>query len=135
MNVPSDVDDMVRVLPRTFAETEVVQVRLKRKATHSAALFSETVRPAKIKAALEHLMTTPLYQQEGIKVSYRLKMLYFRLVLVKSGLCIFEGLYVCVGFVARPSCSLLVCNCESYLAQDARGFYRCDGVEVAVNDK
>lgn len=69
VNVPSDVADMVRVLPRTVSETEVVQVSLKRKASHSASLFSDGVRPAKIKAALEYLMTTPLYRDEGIKVS------------------------------------------------------------------
>ncbi|CAH1100901.1 unnamed protein product [Psylliodes chrysocephalus] len=70
LNVPTDVGKMCSVLPRTFDEAEVVQINLKRSNRQTGSYISETVCPAKIKAALQYLSEQPLYKLNNIVVDW-----------------------------------------------------------------
>ena len=69
VNVPSDVNSTVRILPRTLHESETVQVKLKRKVSYKHSVMHENVRPEKCIAALKWLLQhSQLYRNEGILI-------------------------------------------------------------------
>ena len=53
VNIPVEVNDMVQVLPRKFNNMATIQIKLKRHVDHSTDYMFETVRPTKIKEALQ----------------------------------------------------------------------------------
>ncbi|KAI8118336.1 hypothetical protein CVS40_9996 [Lucilia cuprina] len=69
VNVPIQVDNVVSVLPRTFNQTEVIQVHLKRRLEYNHSFMTETIRPAKIFNAIRYLINTELYQKHKISIA------------------------------------------------------------------
>lgn len=69
VNVPSDVNKTIKSLPRTLAETETIQVKLKRKLQFKHHVFHESVRPFKCIVALHWLLrNSAVFQNEGISI-------------------------------------------------------------------
>lgn len=70
VNVPIDVSKTVRCLPRMFAESETIQVKLKRKLSFKHHVLHETVRPNKCLNALKWLIdNSQLFRNEGITIN------------------------------------------------------------------
>ncbi|VEN42006.1 unnamed protein product, partial [Callosobruchus maculatus] len=68
VNIAVDVQDMLKVLPRSFSDMNVIQVKLKRHVEHKSDYMFESIRPAYVCKALKHLLNTPLYKKYDIKV-------------------------------------------------------------------
>lgn len=69
VNVPSDVNKTIKSLPRTLAETETIQVKLKRKLQFKHHVYHESVRPFKCIVALHWLLrNSAVFQNEGISI-------------------------------------------------------------------
>ncbi|XP_046810029.1 uncharacterized protein LOC124420612 [Lucilia cuprina] len=58
VNIPISLCKTVDVLPRTFDQTEVIQVHLKRRLEYNHSFMTETIRPAKILAAAQQWLTS-----------------------------------------------------------------------------
>ncbi len=69
VNVPVDVCETVKVLPRKMCESSVVHLALMRRMDYKLPYMFETIRPMKVYAACKYLVNTPLYKQEGITLS------------------------------------------------------------------
>ena len=69
VNVPIDIDNTVKLLPRNFDKTETIQILLKRMIQHKSTYIKEYIRPHKVKTAAKYIVQQPLYVEEGIKLS------------------------------------------------------------------
>ncbi|XP_031340027.1 uncharacterized protein LOC116168369 [Photinus pyralis] len=69
VNVPTDIEKMVNVLPRRPEEMDIIQINLKRRERNGPYL-TDIVRPSRIKQALNYLIKTPQYIKEGIKIDW-----------------------------------------------------------------
>jgi len=69
VNVPIDVSDTVKVLPREITNSSVIHLALMRRMDFKTPYMFETVRPAKIYNACKYLVTTPVYIKEGVALS------------------------------------------------------------------
>jgi hypothetical protein len=69
VNVPIDVSDTVKVLPREITNSSVIHLALMRRMDFKTPYMFETVRPAKIYNACKYLVTTPVYIKEGVTLS------------------------------------------------------------------
>lgn len=70
VNVPSDVNSTVTVLPRTLADSETIQVKFKRKRSFKHSVLHEAIRPNKCIKALQWLLhNSVLFQNEGISLN------------------------------------------------------------------
>lgn len=68
VNVPTDVQNSISVLPRLPNETDVIPVLLKRKRIYHSYHISETIQPRAIKTAVELLKNSEVYKQYNIKI-------------------------------------------------------------------
>lgn len=69
VNVPSDVNKTITSLPRTLAETETIQVNLKRKLQFKHHVLHASIRPVKCIVALHWLMkNSESFQNEIISI-------------------------------------------------------------------
>ncbi|XP_062713846.1 uncharacterized protein LOC134290684 [Aedes albopictus] len=66
INVPVDVDEMVRALPRELEDDYAFNVCIKKHLIHKSNYLSVFVKKSVVKAWLEYLVTTPLYRREGV---------------------------------------------------------------------
>ncbi|XP_062714004.1 uncharacterized protein LOC134290817 [Aedes albopictus] len=66
INVPVDVDEMVRALPRELEDDYAFNVCIKKHLIHKSNYLSGFVKKSVVKAWLEYLVTTPLYRREGV---------------------------------------------------------------------
>lgn len=69
INVPVEIKDMVTVLPRSFDDMNTVQIILRRHLQHKSHYMFETVRPWKIRSALEYLCQQKLYRRHNITLN------------------------------------------------------------------
>lgn len=69
VNVPIDVDHTVNQLPRTFDQSQTIQLQLFRKMCYKRPYIYETVRPKVVLTAAQYLLSTELFKAEGIKLS------------------------------------------------------------------
>lgn len=69
VNVENNLDKCVEKLPRTFDETSVVQIQLKRKQQYHGYYIYDKIRPFKVLNALRYLLDTPLYQKSNVVLS------------------------------------------------------------------
>ncbi|XP_029708282.2 uncharacterized protein LOC109400233 [Aedes albopictus] len=69
INVPVDVDQMVRELPRQLDDDRAINVSIKKHLVHKTSYLSGWVKKATIRAWLQYLVTTPLYRHYGITFS------------------------------------------------------------------
>ena len=69
VNVPISTINTVSVLPRSFSNTEVIQLNLVRRLTDKHSYMYETVRPKVVMDALKELVETELYAEEGVSIS------------------------------------------------------------------
>jgi len=69
VNVPIDVSDTVKVLPREISNSSVIHLALMRRMDYKTPYMFETVRPARIYNACKYLVTTPAYIKEGVTLS------------------------------------------------------------------
>lgn len=53
VNIPVEINDMVKFLPRDFDETQTIQIRFERHVEHKTNHMHETVRSWLISSALE----------------------------------------------------------------------------------
>ena len=73
VNVPIDVNETQKVLPRKMSNSSVVHLALMRRMDYKLPYMFETIRPLKVYEACKYLVTTPLYIQEGITLSHEWK--------------------------------------------------------------
>ena len=69
VNVPADVNNTVRQLPRMLDDSETIAVKFKRKLCYKHHMSYEKVRPNKVMEAAKSLVqNSSLFQSEGIVV-------------------------------------------------------------------
>ncbi|XP_055623676.1 uncharacterized protein LOC129767083 [Toxorhynchites rutilus septentrionalis] len=66
INIPVDVDEMVRELPRELEDDHAFNVCIKKHLVHKSHYLSGFVKKSDVKKWLEFLITKPLYRREGI---------------------------------------------------------------------
>ncbi|XP_026481429.1 uncharacterized protein LOC113388245 [Ctenocephalides felis] len=66
VNIPIEVNECLKVLPRKFSEMKTIQVKLKRHLDHKSDYMFESVRPKFICNAIKYLINTPLYKKYEI---------------------------------------------------------------------
>ncbi|XP_069114560.1 uncharacterized protein [Argopecten irradians] len=70
VNVPTDVQSTVKILPRTLADSETIQVKLKRRLSNKHSVLYQSIRPNKCLAALKWLISNSIiFQAEGIQIN------------------------------------------------------------------
>ena len=69
VNVPMNVDTNVSILPRTFSDTQTIQLKLMRQMKNKNAFMYETIRPKVVHTAVKYLVEQELYKNEGIVIS------------------------------------------------------------------
>lgn len=70
VNVPSDVNSTVTVLPITLADSETIQVKCMRHCSFKHIVLHEAIRPNKCIKALQWLLdNSVLFQNEGISLN------------------------------------------------------------------
>ena len=62
VNVPIDIDKTVNQLPRTFLQSQTIQLQLFRKLSFSKPYLYETIRPSVVLEATRYLSTTELFK-------------------------------------------------------------------------
>ncbi|KAL7291629.1 hypothetical protein TKK_0014667 [Trichogramma kaykai] len=68
VNINTDINEMVQVLPRKFDDLSVIQIKLKRHIEHISDYMYETIKPSKVCKALKYLRDTPLYLEHKIHI-------------------------------------------------------------------
>lgn len=68
INVPIEIDTMVKNLPRDVEDNFCINVNLKKKVYHKSSFLTGFVQKAHIKKWLEFLIKTPLYRMYGITI-------------------------------------------------------------------
>ena len=66
VNVPIDVDTTINHLPRTFEQSQTIQLQLYRKMCYKKPYMYETIRPHSVLMAAKYLIGRDLFQSEGI---------------------------------------------------------------------
>lgn len=56
INIPVEIDEMVKVLPRPISQTKVIHLALKRKMSYKSVFKVETISPARICDALIYIL-------------------------------------------------------------------------------
>ena len=69
VNVPMNVDTNVSILPRTFSDTQTIQLKLMRQMKNKNAFMYETIRPKVVHTAVKYLVEQEIYKDEGIVIS------------------------------------------------------------------
>ncbi|XP_050339187.1 uncharacterized protein LOC126765663 [Bactrocera neohumeralis] len=69
VNIPISVNNVVTSLPRTFDQTHVIQIHLRRRMEYNHDYMTDTIRPAKVMEALRFLVNTPLYREHNIHIN------------------------------------------------------------------
>uniref|UniRef100_A0ABD2W1Y8 ATP-dependent DNA helicase n=1 Tax=Trichogramma kaykai TaxID=54128 RepID=A0ABD2W1Y8_9HYME len=69
VNIHTDINDMIKILPRKFDELSIVQIKFKRHIEHKSDYLFETIKPSHICKALKYLKNTPLYTQNDININ------------------------------------------------------------------
>ena len=69
VNVPIYIDKTVNQLPRTFLQSQTIQLQLFRKLSFSKPYLYETIRPNVVLEAARYLSTTELFKLEKVVVS------------------------------------------------------------------
>lgn len=70
VNVPIDVNETEKVLPRKITNSSVVHLALMRKMEYKHPYLYETIRPKKVYEACKYLVATPVYKEQGIICKY-----------------------------------------------------------------
>ncbi|KAJ8017840.1 hypothetical protein HOLleu_44503 [Holothuria leucospilota] len=67
VNVPADVTNTVKMLPKRMDESHTIPVKFKRKLSYNHSVVSQNVRPKKVFDAANWLVTnSQLYKEEGV---------------------------------------------------------------------
>jgi hypothetical protein len=69
VHIENDLDMSVAVLPRTEDQSAVIPVGLVRHIEHEKPYLFQEIRPAKVYEAAKYLLKTPIYKEEGAKLS------------------------------------------------------------------
>ena len=69
VNVPIDIDKTANRLPRTFLQSQTIQLQLFRKLSFAKPYLYETIRPNVVLEAARYLSTTELFKLEKVVVS------------------------------------------------------------------
>ena len=69
VNIWHSVNEVARVLPRSFSDASTVQLKFMRKLSYSNPYMFETVRPLAVYKACQILSNTPLYLKEDFVLS------------------------------------------------------------------
>ena len=69
VNVPIDIDKTVNQLPRTFLQSQTIQLQLFRKLSFSKPYLYETIRPNVVLETARYLSDTELFKLEKVVVS------------------------------------------------------------------
>lgn len=68
VNIPTDLEEMITTLPRTFDECKYVHVVFKRKLEHQTKYLEENINVKRVMDALIFLNETPLYKEYNINI-------------------------------------------------------------------
>lgn len=68
INVPIEIDTMVKKLPRDVEDDLCININIKKKVYHKSSYLTGFVQKSNIKKWLEYLMKTPLYIMYGVTV-------------------------------------------------------------------
>jgi len=69
VNVPIDHNEVIRCLPRTFEDTETMQIKFKRRLDYNNNLMFDKIRPKVVLDALHFLCSRPLFKKNKITES------------------------------------------------------------------
>jgi hypothetical protein len=69
VHIENDIDLSVALLPRTEDQSVIIPVGLVRNINHEKPYLFQEIRPAKVFQAAKYLLTTPLYKEEGARLS------------------------------------------------------------------
>ena len=69
VNIHTEINEMIKILPRKFDEMSVIQIKFKRHIDHTSDYMNGTIKPAKVCRALEYLLDTPLYKKNNITIN------------------------------------------------------------------
>ena len=69
VNVPIDVEKTVNQLPRTFQQSQTIQLQLFRKLSYSKPYLYETIRPNLVVEAASYLSNTNLFKDQKVVLS------------------------------------------------------------------
>ena len=69
INVPVDVDEMIRSLPRNLEDDHAFNVSIKKHIIHKSSYLTGFITKATLKKWLEYLVDTPLYRRHGIVIN------------------------------------------------------------------
>ena len=69
VNVPMNVDTNVSILPRTFSDTQTIQLKLMRQMKNKNAFMYEAIRPKVVHTAVKYLVEQELHKDKGIVIS------------------------------------------------------------------
>ena len=69
VNVPIDTNETLEFLPREFNQSKTIQLKFMRRMDYNKPYMYDTIRPAKIVRALEHLIDKELFRKKDIKIS------------------------------------------------------------------
>jgi hypothetical protein len=61
VNIPIDINEMQKALPRKFIEMSTVQIKLRRHILHKSDYMFATIHPSEVCRAIQYLISTPLY--------------------------------------------------------------------------
>ena len=68
INIPVEINNMVKMLPRKFDEIKTIQLKLKRHMEFAGHYMFETIRPSNVCEALNYLKGTPSYQTHNMSI-------------------------------------------------------------------
>ncbi len=66
VNVPSDQNEILRILPRNLKDTETIQIKIKRRMEYNSDYVCDLIRPNSIRAALKFLVEKDLFSENHI---------------------------------------------------------------------
>ena len=66
VNVPSDQNEILRILPRNLKDSETIQIKIKRRMEYNSDYVCDLIRPNSVRAALKFLVEKDLFLENHI---------------------------------------------------------------------
>ena len=112
-NVPIDIDKSVNPLPRTFLQSQTIQLQLFRKLSFSKPYLYETIRPNLVLEAAPYLSDTEFFKLEKVVVSEDMVNTVSRTATVNA------------NFIVNPKDE----PCDTIIDQEEQDFVTVPGIE------
>ena len=70
MNVPTNIESSLTILPRRYNDLGIIMVKLKKRVAFKSSVWQETIRVDAIKKAAKVLQNSEVYCAENINVNF-----------------------------------------------------------------